>query len=745
MKQRLTIFTIILLQSFIWTQTMTGSVKDRITNGNLNGVNITAEGTSQGTSTDVDGSFNLDVSGLSQDQMIKFQHIGYDELVLPLDSLLNGPKIITLQPRVLQFEAVESAGAKRKPAIEKDLPQTVAILQAEEFELRAFVDAGDLLATDQSIQVEESLSGRKTISIRGGNADDVLVLYNGFRLNRPYDNVFDLSLVDMQNVEQIEIVKGGHSVLYGPDAFSGVVNIVPKNTKDKNVRVSQQFGSYASGFWNANAQAQLGNTFLSLSQKQGSYKRVFEDLDVDDTGLLTKLTHRSMDMSNQLKGNKVNGNLEFNVTQDDQLFHNKRDFNKIKSQNQLFGIQYDGVLGLLGEIEIAVANHKLEETQGLNSYTGFVSRKLDHNANKFEVRKYINMNRLEWMFGTQMEKSLLKFWDDRNLTNVHQVGLKGANLNRDQFGFATVLKLHSKGDDAGKWLTDLDVSFRQDQVKDYKDNLVYRGNHEPGVDGRTFLDFGENNWNNKIVKISTIASKRSLNKTMAYWVTTGNNVKFPSLQQQISLTDLPPGGRTANLLPEKMKSLEIGINVVSQPADIPTIDQLELQGSFFRNDFINKMRITYLLGMPIGYYENIGHADMMGFEAKMKAKTYGGALVGEIGFSKYKVSDQSAFPFKSTFKLTVNMTAKWKWITFGTRWFQEGEQVGMINVPSKGFNEIELPAFSNYDIYWTVDVNVGPIKGDISYSGRNLKKNDTSLNGLMLRDTRKYFTFSTEL
>ena len=745
MKQRLTIFTIILLQSFIWTQTMTGSVKDRITNGNLNGVNITAEGTSQGTSTDVDGSFNLDVSGLSQDQMIKFQHIGYDELVLPLDSLLNGPKIITLQPRVLQFDAVETAGAKRKPAIEKDLPQTVAILQAEEFELRAFVDAGDLLATDQSIQVEESLSGRKTISIRGGNADDVLVLYNGFRLNRPYDNVFDLSLVDMQNVEQIEIVKGGHSVLYGPDAFSGVVNIVPKNTKDKNVRVSQQFGSYASGFWNANAQAQLGNTFLSLSQKQGSYKRVFEDLDVDDTGLLTKLTHRSMDMSNQLKGNKVNGNLEFNVTQDDQLFHNKRDFNKIKSQNQLFGIRYDGVLGLLGEIEIAVANHKLEETQGLNSYTGFVSRKLDHNANKIEVRKYINMNRLEWMFGTQMEKSLLKFWDDRNLTNVHQVGLKGANLNRDQFGFATVLKLHSKGDDAGKWLTDLDVSFRQDQVKDYKDNLVYRGNHEPGVDGRTFLDFGENNWNNKIVKISTIASKRSLNKTMAYWVTTGNNVKFPSLQQQISLTDRPPGGRTADLLPEKMKSLEIGINVVSQPADIPTIDQLELQGSFFRNDFINKMRITYLLGMPIGYYENIGHADMMGFEAKMKAKTYGGALVGEIGFSKYKVSDQSAFPFKSTFKLTVNMTAKWKYITFGTRWFQEGEQVGMINVPSKGFNEIELPAFSNYDIYWTVDVNVGPIKGDISYSGRNLKKNDTSLNGLMLRDTRKYFTFSTEL
>ena len=44
-----------------------------------------------------------------------------------------------------------------------------------------------------------------------------------------------------------------------------------------------------------------------------------------------------------------------------------------------------------------------------------------------------------------------------------------------------------------------------------------------------------------------------------------------------------------------------------------------------------------------------------------------------------------------------------------------------------------------------IKINVGSIKGDISYSGRNLKKNDTSLNGLMLRDTRKYFTFSAEL
>ncbi|MCP4930745.1 MAG: TonB-dependent receptor, partial [Candidatus Marinimicrobia bacterium] len=221
-------------------QEISGSIKDKLTDAPLNGVNITIENSDYGVSSNKSGLYTLDISPFEKEHKVKFQHIGYDDVTISIETLNQSPNI-RLKPRVLQFEAIESSGEKRKAAIEKDLPQSVSIIQAEAFELRAFVDMGDLLATDESIQIEESLSGRKTISIRGGNANDVLVLYNGFRLNRPYDNVFDLSLVDMQNVEQIEIVKGGHSILYGPDAFSGVVNIVPKNTQDKHMGFSQQF------------------------------------------------------------------------------------------------------------------------------------------------------------------------------------------------------------------------------------------------------------------------------------------------------------------------------------------------------------------------------------------------------------------------------------------------------------------------------------------------------------------------
>ena len=739
-------------KSFIFTllnfslyssQNITGYVADKLTDAKLSGVNISIVNTDQGTSSSIDGVYNLDFENINDDQLIEFKHIGYDRIIIRADSLQYKPNVF-MQPRVLQFEAIETAGVKRKPAIEKDLPQTVSIIQADAFALRAYVDAGDLLATDQSVQIEESISGRKTVSIRGGNADDVLVLYNGFRLNRPYDNVFDLSLIDMQNIEQIEIVKGGHSVLYGSDAFSGVVNIVPKNTKDKNLKFSQQFGSYNSGFWNANGQLKVKNSFLSVNQKRGSYRRVFQDSQIESPGLISNLSHFTFDMTNRFKGKVIDGNLEWNFTKDIQEFDNTRDFNVINSVNELAALRFDGALMMLGEVEVALASHKLVENQNLSNDRGFIDRSLDHYSNKLDLRKYLNLNKVEWMFGAQAEESKLNFWDDQMLSNVQQVGLKRAEVIRTQAGIATVLKLHSKGDEAGQWLTDVDVSYRYDYVRDRSDSLINRKDIIDFSEIASLVDFGNNEWSNNIFKISTIASKRAPGLTTAYWVTTGNNIKFPSLQQQISqITFLDPNQQ--RLMPERMKSLEIGINILTEPKEMENIDQMELQASVFRNDYINKMRSTFLLGMPIAYFENVTLATMSGLELKAKAKTYGGKFTGEIGLSNYNISDMSAFPFKSAFKLTINTTSRWSIFTFGARLYQEGEQTGLVLVPEKGFNEIELPAFSNYDLHITVDVNLGFGEGQISYTGRNLKKNNISLDGLLLRDTRKYLTLSFEL
>ena len=73
------------------------------------------------------------------------------------------------------------------------------------------------------------------ISIRGGTYDQVLVLLNGIPLNDPQTGHNTLNLpVDIESIQRIEILEGPGCRIYGPNAFSGAINIITGNDLDKN-------------------------------------------------------------------------------------------------------------------------------------------------------------------------------------------------------------------------------------------------------------------------------------------------------------------------------------------------------------------------------------------------------------------------------------------------------------------------------------------------------------------------------
>jgi outer membrane cobalamin receptor len=89
-------------------------------------------------------------------------------------------------------------------------------------------------------------SGTKTISLNATQSEHTLVLIDGMRLNSRQNALYDLSLFDLEDIERIEISKGGSSALYGSDAIGGVINIItsrdPKNPFSFNVK--GETGSY---------------------------------------------------------------------------------------------------------------------------------------------------------------------------------------------------------------------------------------------------------------------------------------------------------------------------------------------------------------------------------------------------------------------------------------------------------------------------------------------------------------------
>ncbi|SVD12351.1 uncharacterized protein METZ01_LOCUS365205, partial [marine metagenome] len=92
----------------LWTQSVSGTVSDRVTQGKLSGVNITIVGSDRGASSSENGTYEIDISGFDINQQIKFQHIGYDELLLTISELTTLTDV-KMNPRVLQFEAIETA------------------------------------------------------------------------------------------------------------------------------------------------------------------------------------------------------------------------------------------------------------------------------------------------------------------------------------------------------------------------------------------------------------------------------------------------------------------------------------------------------------------------------------------------------------------------------------------------------------------------------------------------------------
>lgn len=86
------------------------------------------------------------------------------------------------------------------------------------------------------------------VYVRGASSGYTLILLNGTPIYDPSNssNSFDLNLITMEQIERIEILKGGQSTLYGSDAMAGVINIITKKSYTKAIQgtVTASGGSF---------------------------------------------------------------------------------------------------------------------------------------------------------------------------------------------------------------------------------------------------------------------------------------------------------------------------------------------------------------------------------------------------------------------------------------------------------------------------------------------------------------------
>ncbi len=127
-------------------------------------------------------------------------------------------------------------------------------------------------------------------------SSNTLVLVDGRRLNNSADGAApDLTTINLDEIERIEILQGSAGVLYGNQAVGGVINIIRKQVVENKASVSLRAGSYNSSALTADIQRLIGQTQLSLSfsDQQSDNYRAHNDSDRQNFNLRAERQHDS--------------------------------------------------------------------------------------------------------------------------------------------------------------------------------------------------------------------------------------------------------------------------------------------------------------------------------------------------------------------------------------------------------------------------------------------------------------------
>ncbi len=141
--------------------------------------------------------------------------------------------------------------ANKYPQKQSQTGKVLTIIGQQQLEKSGGKNLGELLntAVGTTIVGNSNVAGtNQTISIRGSSAGNVLLLIDGVPANDPsvITNYFDLNFFSLDQIERIEILKGGQSTLYGSDAVAGVVNIITKKGEAK----LKVYGNFTAGSYN---------------------------------------------------------------------------------------------------------------------------------------------------------------------------------------------------------------------------------------------------------------------------------------------------------------------------------------------------------------------------------------------------------------------------------------------------------------------------------------------------------------
>ncbi len=692
---------IILFLSFLFSQdkSLFGNIENQ-KGISLSSVNIISIPSNIGTQTNDQGYFSFNINTI--DTLIICSHVGYEIDTLEIKFFTNGITIV-LEDKILAMDSLQVSANNRGEFQRFNAKNNVIDINMDDLSMRGYIDIGDALFNEETILLTESAYGQKSLSARASSKEEIVYLLDGVPINALGDPNLDISLYSSLGLSAIELVKGGHQKAL---SSSGTINFIPKISYFNSLAYSQQFGTYNYGGYNI--YGSLGNKYMSLNAgfNEGRSSQLYSGASVSEI-----FTTKNQNFSNIALKNRKNLEIRFMAQQNAKMFNNVRtkDSIDIKIENYIVKLAHNHPTGRAIKTYGIYQGHNARDLIGSTLF-----EKKDKNLGYgFELLTPIKNGRL--MFINQSSYSNADWYLNSESFLVNR-------LNSTLIG---VFESFQPKTSKEFQLKDVKVVYTNQKVIDEPNGKYFDS---------SFVNIATNVWELRSTFFSASAINQHVQNIIMIYVNIGNTFRVPSLSElgfnynhAYHLNNVP-------LSPEQKNIFELGMKIEDKKKKLEKRYNLTI--SWFRYNYVDKIKNIYFSGAPAYFPLNIGDAYLSGFDSNLLYKTNIDWISFSQSISHYNFNDPTAFPLQPDRLVRNKIQLKTKLFSIDFIYKSEGKrQITTIN-NDLTLNQNYLEPIDNFDINIYREFDMNRFEGIITIAGKNLNNVSQKLNGISIYDRR---------
>lgn len=256
---------------------ISGSVTDPsgavVINATANLLNY-ANGSAVSAQTDPNGRFVI--TGLVRgNYLLTVNADGFSVFSKDITITDQSPQALQIELAVGNISEVVAVTATRTQVATSETAVPVSVIDKVALEEKPVNTIGDVFRNLPGTGTVNEGSFQVRPRIRGLDSNRVLVLVDGERLNNgrtaTQQSGIEIGLVETDQIETVEVVRGAGSVLYGTDALGGTINIITKGIQ-RNTDGGFRFGAAFNGYFSTNDRGRRGSVALTGSTDRFAFR-----------------------------------------------------------------------------------------------------------------------------------------------------------------------------------------------------------------------------------------------------------------------------------------------------------------------------------------------------------------------------------------------------------------------------------------------------------------------------------------